>query len=128
MVLTEILNTLNNDTELQLLLGGTTIDKKIYAFSANKLNSIVYKYIELQSNKIIGQSRLEFTINTLQVDYSLNLQILNRVKKLLLTLASENFSNTILKVEQSGGGIMENNETKTIHNKIFLTIKYREEV
>ncbi len=126
LILTDILDGLKNDTELQSLLEGTLTDKKIYAFSADKLKSIAYVYTDLNSNKITGQARLELTINTLKVDYELNMLILDRLKQLLLTFASEEFNDNILTIEQNGGGILENEETKTIHNKIIFIIKYRE--
>lgn len=128
MILSDILTVLENDVDLQLLLQGTTEDKKIYAFSTSKLNSIVYVYTDLISNKIIGQSRLELTINTLKTDYSLNIQILDRVKQLLLTLADESFNNDITEIQQNGGGILTNDETNTIHNKAIFTIKYKERI
>ncbi len=128
MILSDILNVLESDLELQSLLNGTTEDKKIYAFSTSKLNSIVYVYTDLISNKILGQSRFEITINTLKVDYSLNIQILDRVKQLLLTLADENFNDDITEIQQNGGGILTNDETNTIHNKAIFTIKYKERI
>ncbi|MEL7646979.1 MAG: hypothetical protein AAGU76_02745 [Sedimentibacter sp.] len=126
MILTDILNILESDSELQSLLEGTTTDKKIYGFGTTELNSIVYDYVDLTSNKIIGQARLTLTINTLKVDYDLNLEIVSKVKQLLLTLADEKLNNDILTVEQNGGGMLENQETSTIHNKIIFTIKYKE--
>mgnify|MGYP000877093085 FL=1 len=120
MILDDILSILQNDVDLQLLLNGTTTDKKIYAFNTSKLNSIVYDYIDLTSNKIIGQSRLTLTINTLKVDYYLNMQIVNKVKQLLLTLADKQFNNKIMEIQQNGGGILTNEETNTIHNKLIL--------
>lgn len=128
MILSDILTVLENDVDLQLLLQGTIEDKKIYAFSTSNLKSIVYIYTDLISNKIIGQSRLELTINTLKTDYSLNIQILDRVKQLLLTLADESFNNNITEIQQNGGGILTNDETNTIHNKIIFTIKYKERI
>ncbi len=128
MVLDDILNVLQNATDLQSLLQGTVDDTKIYAFSTSKLNSIVYDYVDLTSNKIVGQARLTLTINTLKVDYSLNIQILDRVKQLLLTLADESFNNDILTIEQNGGGMLENQESATIHNKAIFTIKYKERI
>lgn len=126
MILTDILDKLKSDIELQSLLEGNSTDKKIYAFSADKLKSIIHNFVNLTSDKIIGQARLELAVNTLKVDYDLNLQIIDRVKQLLLTFASEEFNDNILTIEQNGGGILENEETKTIHNKIIFIIKYRE--
>lgn len=126
MILSDVLSILQNDVDLQLLLQGTATDKKIDAFSTSKLNSIVYEFQEITSDKIIGQARFTLTINTLLVDYGLNLQILDRVKQLLLTLADEQFNNTILNIELNGGGIMQNDETSTIHNKAIFTIKFKE--
>lgn len=126
MVLIDILTILQSDSELQSLLEGTTEDKKIYGFSTTKLKSIVYDYVDLTSNKIVGQARLTLTINTLKVDYSLNMQIISKVKQLLLTLGDKQLNNDILTVEQNGGGMLENQETSTIHNKIIFTIKYKE--
>lgn len=123
MILTDILNTLKSDAELQSLIGN-----RIHAFSTEELNSIVYDYVDLTSNKIVGQSRLTITVNTLEVDYNLNLQIVSKIKQLLLTLADEQFNNNIMEIQQNGGGILRNEETSTIHNKIIFTIKYREEV
>lgn len=121
MVLTDILNILKSDVELQSLIGN-----KINAFSTEELNSIVYDYVDLTSNKIIGQSRLTLTVNTLEADYNLNLQIVSKIKQLLLTLADEQFNNNIMEIQQNGGGILRNEETATIHNKIIFTIKYKE--
>jgi hypothetical protein len=121
LVISDILNVLKSDANLQSLIGN-----KIHAFSTAELNSIAYDYVDLTSNKIIGQSRLTLTINSLAVDYSLNIQILNRVKQLLLTLADEQLNNSIIEIEQNGGGIMRNDETATIHNKAIFTIKYKE--
>lgn len=126
MVLIDILTILQSDSELQSLLEGTTEDKKIYGFSTTKLKSIVYDYVDLTSNKIVGQARLTLTINTLKVDYSLNMQIISKVKQLLLTLGDKQLNNDILTVEQNGGGMLENQEASTIHNKIIFTIKYKE--
>lgn len=121
MVLTDILNILKSDVELQSLIGN-----KINAFSTEELNSIVYDYVDLTSNKIVGQSRLTLTINTLEVDYNLNLQIVSKIKQLLLTLADEKLINNIIEISQNGGGLLRNEETKAIHNKIIFTIKYKE--
>lgn len=121
MILSDILNVLKSDASLQSLIGN-----KLHAFSTTELNSIAYDYIDLISNKIVGQSRLTLTINTLAVDYSLNLQILNRVKQLLLTLADEQLNNSIIEIQQNGGGMLENQLTATIHNKAIFTIKYKE--
>jgi len=128
LVLIDILNILESDTELQSLLSGTTEDKKIYAFSTSKLNSIVYDYVDLTSNKIVGQARLTLTISNLKVDYALNLQIVSKIKQLLLTLGDESFNNNITEIQQNGGGMLENQETKTIHNKLIFSIKYKERI
>lgn len=121
MILSDILNVLKSDASLQSLIGN-----RIHAFSTTELNSIAYDYADLISNKIIGQGRLTITINTLSVDYALNLQILNRVKQLLLTLADEQLNNNIIEIQQNGGGILTNDETATIHNKAIFTIKFKE--
>lgn len=125
-MITNILNTLRNDAALQTLLQGSQNDSKIYAFSATKLNSIVYIYTDLSSNKITGQAKLELTVNTLLTDYALNMQITSRIKELLLTLADEQFNNDIIEILQNGGGSLRNDETGTIHCKLIFNIKYKE--
>ncbi len=122
MVLDDILNILENDVELKQLIDG------VHAFGSKKKNCIVYDYTELTSDKIKAQARLTLTIITTknENDFTKNLLIHKRVKQLLLTLGDEKLNNDILEVALNGGGILENDESNTIHNKAIFIVKYKE--
>lgn len=120
MILDDILNILKNDIELKQLIDG------VHAFGSKQKNCIVYEYAELTSDKIKAQARLTLTIITLKNEYAKNLLIHKRVKQLLLTLGDNQLNNNILEVALNGGGILENDETLTIHNKAIFILKYKE--
>ncbi|WP_069999445.1 hypothetical protein [Cellulosilyticum sp. I15G10I2] len=126
MVLDEILNLLKTNSELNALLNPTVIDNKIYMYDTNKdCNCIVYKFIPLTSNGIKAQARLEITC--ISKDYIVAEQILEQVKKILLTIGSKhNQLNSIKNVSLNGGGSLKDSDLNTFQLKGFFILTYRE--
>lgn len=118
----EILEVLKNDVELKSLLKATVRDSKIHMFGTTE--GISYKWIPLTSNSIKRQDRLEIMV--IHADYEIAINILERVKKLLLTTGDTQFSNRILSISQNGGGCIENPDTHDINLSCFFIVKSRE--
>lgn len=109
-VLDEILNVLS------------PLGYNIYPFGTDKIEDcVVYNLIPTSSNKIIEQNRLEITVICL--DMGIGLQMIENIKKVLITLGDNGLNNNILSIELNGGGSLENLETNTFHFKAFFNIK-----
>ena len=123
MTLTQsILTVLKNDLELELLLKPTATNSKIHMFSTKE--GIAYKLIPLTSDGIKGQYRLEITV--VHKDYDVAMSILDRVKKLLITFSDTPFNNKIKSIGQTGGGIIENPDTKDINLTCLFILRVKE--
>lgn len=95
---------------------------KIYPFSTDKIEDcIIYNLMPISSNKVIEQNRLEITVICL--DIGIGLQMIENIKKVLITLGDDRLNNNILSIELNGGGSLENVETNTFHFKAFFYIK-----
>ncbi|MBS5794885.1 MAG: hypothetical protein KIC92_09100 [Clostridiales bacterium] len=95
---------------------------KIYPFGTDKIeNCVIYNLIPISSNRVIEQSRLEITVICL--DIGIGLQMIENIKKVLITLGDNGLNNNILSIELNGGGSLENVETSTFHFKAFFNIK-----
>ncbi len=120
--------TLNNDIELNSLLGSTLEDSKIYPlFTRNNDTCIVYTD-SIVSGGDIRENRLELRI--ICDDYDKMIEIEKRINKLLdikeyeQTFTYENIS--ILKSSLVGGGTLENDATHTIERILLFQIKWKE--
>lgn len=122
MILDEILEALVNDEELKALLKPTVRDSKIHMFGAKE--GIAYKWVQLTSDGIKGQSRLEIT--AIHKEFETATNIVERVKKILIRIGDTPFSNRIKKISQNGGGIIENPDTHDINLSCFFIVKSRE--
>lgn len=122
MILDEILNILKNDDELTSILKPTATDKKIYMYESTRSdNCIVYNFIPITDDGIKGQARLDVT--SISQSYDIAQIMLDRIKHLLITIANNNLTNSILTVEQSGGGSLKDGNTYRL--KAFFVVKYR---
>lgn len=88
---------------------------------------VVYSFVPVSSDCIKEVNRLEITVISKDMQQGLN--ILEEVKKALLTFGDEQKTDNILEVVLNGGGSLENLETDTVHFKAFFVIKskYRKE-
>ena len=117
MILDEILNILKNDDELTSILKPTATDKKIYMYESTRSdNCIVYNFIPITDDGIKGQARLDVTC--ISQSYDIAQIMLDRIKHLALLLQIINLTNSILTVEQSGGGSLKDGNTYRL--KAFL--------
>lgn len=121
MILDNILQKLEEDEQLKLLLNSTSNNMGIYLNKTDKSNSITYRFINLSSDGIIEQSRLE--INCLGKDYLKANEIFERVKAVLLTIGDEQFNNDVLEIALNGGGYLFDNDTKNHIVKAFFIVK-----
>ncbi|MHC1750733.1 MAG: hypothetical protein AB9856_20870 [Cellulosilyticaceae bacterium] len=122
MILDEILELLKNDIELKELLKPTMKDSKIHMFSATQ--GINYKWVQLTSDGIKTQSRLEIT--AIHADFETATKIVERVKKILLTIGDTPLSSRVLSIAQNGGGCLENPDTHDINLLCFFIVKSKE--
>lgn len=122
MILDNILDTLFNDLELKTLLKGTLRDSKIHMFGTTE--GVSYKFVPIASDGVKRQDRLEITV--IHPDYEIAVAILERIKKLLITVGDKPFNNQILKITQNGGGAIENHDTHNINLLCFFIVKSRE--
>ena len=103
-MLNDILQILKSDSELRGILKPTAADSKIYMYKGKSETCISYKYSMISSDGIKAQNKLE--INFISSDYTKSEQMLNRVKKLLLTVGDERLNENILNVGLNGGGTL----------------------
>ena len=91
-----------NDTDLLALTNG-----QIRPFGTLPLGKgLTYEFSMNSSNGIKATDRLSVTSVAYSIDESL--QILSRVKKLLITIGDTPFSQSIKKIVQNGGGSASN--------------------
>ncbi|HCT64462.1 MAG TPA: hypothetical protein DIC60_04210 [Lachnospiraceae bacterium] len=121
MILDDILQRLEDDTELKSLLNSTSNNTGIYLNKTDKSDSITYRFINLSSDGIKEQNRLE--INCLSLNYIKANQILDRVKAILLTFGDEQFNNDVLEIALNGGGYLFDDDTKNHIVKAFFIVK-----
>ena len=118
MIIDEILTILKNDNTLDTLIDG------IYHIASDGVcNCLVYNLEPLTSDRVVEQNRLEIT--AINSDYITNMNVIKRVKELLLTEGDSALTQNILNVTLNGGGCLENIATSTIHTKINFIIKNR---
>lgn len=123
MILDDILQRLEDDTELKSLLNSSSNNTGIYLNKTDKTDSIVYRFINLTSDGIKEQNRLE--ISCLSLDYLKVNAILERVKAILLTVGDEQFNNDVLEIALNGGGYLFDDDTKNHIVKAFFIVKNR---
>ena len=121
MVLEQVVSLMRNDAKLAEMLQGN----HIYATPSIYLgNSIVYDWIPVSSDKIIGTYKLEVQIIT---DTMLQgAAIESRLKELLLTFGDEPLTNDILQVWINGGGSLYDEERQKLHKIIYFYILAKE--
>lgn len=123
MILDDILQRLEDDTELKSLLNSSSNNTGIYLNKTDKTDSITYRFINLTSDAIKEQNRLE--ISCLSQDYLKVNAILERVKEILLTVGDEQFDNDVLEITLNGGGYLFDEDTKNHIVKAFFIVKNR---
>lgn len=123
MILDDILQRLEDDTELKLLLKSSPNNTGIYLNKTDKTDSITYRFINLTSDRIKEQNRLE--ISCLSQDYLKVNAILERVKEILLTVGDEQFNNDVLEIALNGGGYLFDEDAKNHIVKAFFIVKNR---
>lgn len=123
MILDDILQRLEDDTELKLLLNSSSNNTGIYLNKTDKTDSIVYRFINLSSDGIKEQNRLE--ISCLSQDYLKVNNILERVKEILLTVGDNQFNNDVLEIALNGGGYLFDEDTNNHIIKAFFIVKNR---
>ncbi len=121
MILDNILQKLEDDTELKSLLNSTSNNTGIYLNKTDKSDSITYRFINLSSDGIKEQNRLE--ISCLSKGYLKANEILDRVKAVLLTIGDEQFNNDVLEIALNGGGYLFDDDTKNHIVKAFFIVK-----
>lgn len=127
MVVKDILDILRNDTELKQLLNATKLDPKIY--TTGRIYSgdcLVYSYVPLISDGVIIQSRIE--INCYSSDYVKGYKLLRAVQRLLITVGDSTLNNTILNIEQNGGGYIFDENIKVHMFKAIFSIQEKARV
>ena len=99
-----IIQALFNDIGIKAL-----VDNRIYPFGEGSyINScIVYEFSNIYNSGIRAIDTLNIT--AIAFDITTALQILDRVKTILLTIGDNKFNDKILSVEQNGGGSLSNN-------------------
>lgn len=119
-VLVTILGKLNSNANLKAIVSS------INPFGVTDINKAYYKYINLTSDKVIGQARFEFTV--VCDNYINSLKGIAEAKRSLLTLGDEMLDNNILNVTLNGGGSLRDLDTNTYHESAFFTITYKERI
>lgn len=123
MIVKDIIKTLEKDSELKLLLNPTPDDTKIHVEKTGTPDSIVYRFVNLMSDRIKEQNRLE--ISCLSYDYLKANEILERVKNVLLTFCDNQFNDDILEIALNGGGYLYDEDTNIHIVKAFFIVKNR---
>ena len=118
----EVIQRLLNDVDLQNLTGG-----QIRRFGDLPLGKgLVYEFSTVSSNGVVANDRLTITA----VSYSINdsITILDRVKKILITIGDTPFSQSVKKIVQNGGGSAKNavNGKEMFHFTAIFYITRRE--
>lgn len=122
----ELIAILKNDTELRKLLGSTAGDDRIYPFSTTDYKDcIIYSFDCVSDDAIKEGYRLEITAVSSSISKSLD--IINRVKQIIVTLGASQLTKNILTVGQNGGGNIENlvGTQKWYHFKAFFDVTIR---
>lgn len=98
---------------------------KVFLLDSDKVQEqIIFNLVPVTDNKIIRQYRLEITI--IAFDMTKIDAVSNRVKEILITLADEE-KGKILDCALSGGGLLRNYDTNTLHQKLYFGLKTRGE-
>lgn len=127
MIVKEILDILKNDAELKQLLNATKSDPKIYANNALYVGDcLTYEFTPLINNGVLVQSRIE--INCYSSNYAKCYEILQAVQRLLITVGDSQLTNTILTIEQNGGGYLYDEKIKVHMFKAIFSVREKARV
>lgn len=121
-LLDELLELLRGNKSLKIMLGATMDDDRIYPFSSNVIQDcIVYKLKPLMADEIIEQSRFEVTC--ISTDVFKAYEILEEVKKSLITFGDGMKTEHIIEISQSGGSDPMETDIGTYHIFGFFSVK-----
>lgn len=98
----------------------------ITPFKTSKINTMYYKAVKLQSDRVVGQIRFELTAIT--DTYKKAIKAITEAEKSLLTFGDTPLTDTILSITRNGGASMENVDTNTFHETVYFTIIYKERI
>lgn len=102
-----------------------------YYFDATKdlkKDVVVYNYYDSVDNGIYKESRLELHIIVKGVDEAAIIrseEMYKTINKVLITVADNKLTENILEVEQNGGGLLTDYNTKTIHKIMYYNIRMK---
>ena len=121
-LLDELLELLRGNANLKIMLESSEDDDKIYPFSTNIIQDcIVYKLKPITAGEIIEQSRFEITC--ISTDVFKAYEILEEVKKSLITFGDEMKTDHIIEISQSGGSDPMETDVGTYHVFGFFSVK-----
>lgn len=121
-VLDELLKLLRENTNLKELLSSSEEDDKIYPFSTSMIQDcIVYKLVPLMADDFIEQGRFE--VNCIATDVFKVYEILEEVKKSLITFGDEMKTEHIIEISQNGGSDPMETDVGTYHVFGFFSVK-----
>ena len=128
IVLDELLSLLRQDNTLMALLNverdenNEIIDDKIYPLNTEfKGDCIVYTYTPLIADETTEQGRFE--VNIISEDMFKALEILEQVKKCLITFGDELKTEHIFEISQNGGSTPTQSDIGTYHVFGFFSVK-----
>lgn len=111
MIVKDILNILKAEITTPVYANGHVYDS----------DCLVYSYAPLTSNGVINQSRIEF--DCISSDYAKGFELLQTVRKVLLTVGDKQLNDIILNIEQNGGGYIFDDKIKVHIFKAIFSVK-----
>lgn len=112
--------------DISKILNSTGYSVNYYGACIDDLDTIVYTIIPQIADTVKEEYRLEIT--AISKDFVKAMNILDDVKKVILTSGDKSLTDNILSVVQTGGGNIYNYETETHHFKgyFILNVKNKE--
>lgn len=119
MILEEILNILENDTDLATLLNASITNSKIMPMPLIT-DGIGFNFIPLTNDGTKSQSVFELTIANEMLDKCY--EIKDKIDNLIITIGNDNLTSTVLSVSQNGGGFYFDDDLKMYKLKTNYTV------
>ena len=110
--------------DILTVLNSTGYNIIAYSASLDELDCIVYSLIPQTADCAKEEYRLEITV--IARDFVTAMNMLDTVKKAIITTGDMQLTEHILSVEQTGGGTIYNYGTNTHHMKAFFTLRTKE--
>lgn len=117
-ILNSIITALENDVAFRAEITA------VRAFLTSDVNTAIYNFIPLTSDKVKAQARFELT--AICSTFNNALAAIEAAKAVLITKGDNVFNDDITEINQNGGSILYNAATETFHHKAIFIIIYKE--